>query len=63
MANIFQGKTYDTVSGEGRTLWSMQLKMAGLQAREPLLATDSEDKPRFGSEFLTRSRLGQAATP
>jgi putative restriction endonuclease len=60
--NIVQGKTYDDASGEGRKLWeSLQLRMAGLRISELGLAAAAADKPRFGSEFLTRSRLGQGA--
>ena len=56
--NIVQGKTYDTDFSEGRMLWeSVQLRMAGLRVTEPGLAADAADKPRFGSEFLARSRL------
>jgi putative restriction endonuclease len=60
--NIVQGKTYDTDSSEGRMLWgSVQPRMAELRVTEPGLAADAAGKPRFGSEFLTRSRLGQGA--
>ena len=60
--NIVQGKTYDDASSEGRKLWeSLQLRMAGRRVSEPGLAAATEGKPRFGSEFLTRSRLGQGA--
>ena len=62
-SNIVQGKTYDTVSGEGRALWeSIQLaEAAHSQVEEPSLVEDFSDKNRFGAEYLTRGRLGQGA--
>jgi len=57
--NIVQGKTYDTDSSDGRMLWeSVQLRIC---VTEPGVAAEAADKPRFGSEFLARSRLGQGA--
>lgn len=60
--NIVQGKTYETISAEGRALWdSVQLAMEGLRVREPALTADTEANARFGAEYLTRGRLGQGA--
>jgi putative restriction endonuclease len=60
--NIVQGKTYDDASPEGHELWELvQLRMAGLRINDSGSAAPAENRPRFGSEFLTRSRLGQGA--
>jgi putative restriction endonuclease len=62
-SNIVQGKSYDTASTEGRTLWeSVQLAVAGLRRlQDPTLVEGAADEQRFGSEYLTRGRLGQGA--
>ena len=59
--NIVQGRSYES-AGDGATLWHavIEATRAGhrVQASEALSA---EGTPRFGSEFLTRARLGQGA--
>ena len=52
--NIVQGKTYDTAQAEGQALWASVLQ------RMNQLGTD-ESRPRYGSDYLTRARLGQGA--
>lgn len=61
-SNIVQGKTYDSNSDEGSSLWTA-VRDAALahQAREPFASASQTDEPRFGAEYLTRSRLGQGA--
>jgi putative restriction endonuclease len=61
--NIVQGKSYDTESAEGRSLWALvQLAAAGLNhVQEPSLVENASDASRFGPEYLTRGRLGQGA--
>jgi putative restriction endonuclease len=61
--NIVQGKTYDTETGDGRALWeSIQLAVAAhSRVEEPSLIEDSSEANRFGTEYLTRGRLGQGA--
>lgn len=62
-ANIVQGKTYESDSEEGRTLWSaVQEGIAfGQRARDSGAASPIESDRRFGAEYLTRGRLGQGA--
>ena len=57
-ANIVQGKTYDTESAEGRSLWA-SVQRARLDNDVPL--GGESDEKRFGAAFLTRVRLGQGA--
>jgi putative restriction endonuclease len=60
--NIVQGKTYEAESAEGRGIWqAVQLKMTGPHMSEPEPAAGTEDKARFGAEYLTCGRLGQGA--
>jgi len=61
--NIVQGKTYDTESVEGRSLWeSIQVAIADQdRVKEPSLDDDTPHQNRFGAEYLTRGRLGQGA--
>jgi putative restriction endonuclease len=58
--NIVRGKTYDTESAEGQALWESVKRALGKadQVSDPAKSTAHEG-PRFGAEFLTRSRLGQ----
>lgn len=52
--NIVQGKTYDTDTDEGATLWNSVLQR--------LNALQLEDRAgRYGPEYLARARLGQGA--
>jgi putative restriction endonuclease len=57
------GKSYDTESAEGRSIWnSVQLAVAALRRLpEPSLFEETAHNHRFGSEYLTRGRLGQGA--
>jgi len=62
-ANIVQGKTYDSEEPEGRHLWAALERARGdltgdVAIREDVQVADAE---RFGSAYLTRSRLGQGA--
>jgi|SRR5271165_1828589 len=61
--NIVQGKTYDTAMEDGRALWhSVQTALADNQkVSEPSLSDSSYEQERFGTEYLTRGRLGQGA--
>lgn len=63
---IMTGKTYDTASATGEALWNeVRLRLQACASREtPVLAGASllaEEPTRYGSEFLTRARLGQGA--
>lgn len=59
--SIVQGKTYDT-AGDGAALWKAVVEAARLgdQVQSPIDSI-TESRPRFGSEYLTRARLGQGA--
>ena len=58
--NIVQGKTYDTATDEGRALLAaVQAVLGPVVTDRPLAA--APDQPRYGAEYLTRSRLGQGA--
>lgn len=58
--NIVQGKTYDTTSEEGGALLAaIRAAISPSVAEQPLAATS--DDARYGSEYTTRSRLGQGA--
>ncbi|HET7262481.1 MAG TPA: HNH endonuclease [Casimicrobiaceae bacterium] len=62
-SNIVQGKSYDSESEEGQSLWAEVSRTItiGHSARDAdRLPTDDADR-RFGAEFLTRGRLGQGA--
>jgi putative restriction endonuclease len=66
--NIVQGRTYDSESGLGKELWTsienllVKYKMFDLkkESESPFMVEDNEDG-RYGSEILTRVRLGQGA--
>jgi HNH endonuclease len=61
--NIVQGKAYDTADPLGQELWA-QLRAAMPQAdeiRDRLPELTATDEPRYGAEYLARSRLGQGA--
>lgn len=62
-ANIVQGKTYESESEEGRTLWTAVLERTRLapSIRDAGLTEATEDDRRFGAEYLACSRLGQGA--
>jgi putative restriction endonuclease len=60
--NIVQGKTYDSASDEGRAIWeSVRVRMTGRRVAESELPASSDERARFGAEYLTRGRLGQGA--
>ena len=61
--NIVQGKTYDSMTSEGAALWrNVQLSVAHhAGVAESSVEPEETDANRFGSEYLTRSRLGQGA--
>jgi putative restriction endonuclease len=60
--NIVQGKTYDTESAEGRSLWeSIQFAASGYESVDRPASLWTSHPNRFGAEYLTRGRLGQGA--
>jgi putative restriction endonuclease len=61
--NIVQGKTYDTETAEGRALWgSIQRAVTEYgRVEESSLSDEYSDENIFGTEYLTRGRLGQGA--
>jgi putative restriction endonuclease len=61
--NIVQGKTYDSMTSEGAALWREVQQSVAYHAgvAESSVEPEETDANRFGSEYLTRSRLGQGA--
>jgi putative restriction endonuclease len=61
--NIVQGKTYDSMTSEGAALWREVQQSVAYHAgvAESSVEPEESDAKRFGSEYLTRSRLGQGA--
>jgi putative restriction endonuclease len=61
--NIVQGKSYDTETTEGRALWeSIQRAVTGYgRVEESSVIDEYSGENRFGTEYLTRGRLGQGA--
>lgn len=66
--SIVAGKTIDTLSPTGARLWSEveeKIRLRRLQtavpAPLPLQIGEETEAPRYGSEFLTRARLGQGS--
>jgi len=61
--NIVQGKSYDTATGEGRSLWASVQEAASRSsvAAQMGVAGGVGSDERYGAEYLTRSRLGQGA--
>jgi putative restriction endonuclease len=61
--NIVQGKTYDSMTSEGAALWREVQQSVAYHAgvAESSVETEETDDNRFGSEYLTRTRLGQGA--
>jgi putative restriction endonuclease len=57
--NIVSGKSYDSNTQEGAALWNAVRSSAAQQIRAE--ESTAQDGPRFGDEYLTRSRLGQGA--
>lgn len=65
-SNIVQGKTYDTNEEVGKRLWiqvqeRLQVAYAKQTAAAHAIPIAAEEVPRYGTEFLTRARLGQGA--
>ena len=62
-ANIVQGKSYDTSADDGQRLWRavQQLISPAHRVQEPGSMAPDKDERRFGTEYLTRGRLGQGA--
>lgn len=61
--NIVQGKTFESDSAEGRSLWEAVQERIYLrqQLRDGDPPDSGEASRRFGEEYLTRGRLGQGA--
>lgn len=61
--NVVSGKSYDTLTDEGRTLWErVKLAMPPVTKLEDASSIGLEgDGERYGEAFLARSRLGQGA--
>lgn len=61
--NIVQGKSYDTATPEGRSLWSAVQEAASRSnvAAQMGVAGGVGSDERYGAEYLTRGRLGQGA--
>jgi len=61
--NIVSGKTYDTTNEEGAALWESVRRAMSERPRmqEPAIPGLESEQPRFGEEYLARSRLGQGA--
>ena len=62
--NIVSGKTYDTQTDEGRTLWEVvrrAMPPITPSAQEPGLDELGPERERFGEAYLAHSRLGQGA--
>ena len=60
--NIVQGRTYDTTSSIGKTLWDKVQNIIAITSTEPEKVLEvAEDKPRYGPEHPIRPRLGQGA--
>lgn len=54
-AHIQQGRNFETDEDDGRELWNAVIAL--LRANET--AANRAESPRFGTEYLTRARLGQ----
>ncbi len=62
--SIVQGKSYDTDSAEGQSLWNavQQFLGVGQCIRDPAAEDPAiSGERRFGAEYLARGRLGQGA--
>jgi putative restriction endonuclease len=61
--NIVSGKSYDTQTPAGQSLWNsvQQARVAGNRVRDPAHIDSVSEALRFGAEYLTRGRLGQGA--
>jgi len=62
-ANIVQGKSYDTSADDGHRLWSaiQRLISPAHRVEDPSSIAPNDDERRFGTDYLTRGRLGQGA--
>ncbi len=54
--NIVQGRSYSSTDADGARLWS-----AVNERLYPIPANQVSEAPRFGTDYLTRARLGQGA--
>jgi putative restriction endonuclease len=60
--NIVQGRTYDTSESHGARLWqAIQDRLASYPPHPDLKPPIKEETPRYGTEYVTRARLGQGA--
>jgi putative restriction endonuclease len=59
--NIVQGKSYDTQTPEGAQIWAQVQQSMQVPVPQNVLADSAVTSMRFGSEYLTRGRLGQGA--
>ena len=61
--NIVSGKSYDTMTPEGASLWeSVKAAMKNsLRVAEPSPIINEDSEERVGEAYLTRGRLGQGA--
>ena len=55
--NIVRGRTFDTEENDGLRLWNAVAERLSRQAR----IENRAEEPRFGTDYLTRARLGQGA--
>lgn len=66
-SSIVQGKTYDTDQEVGRDVWiKVQERIQVSSLQQQIAQTDTaplvaEEEARYGTQFLTRARLGQGA--
>ncbi len=58
-SNIVRGKVFDTREAVGARLWAQVMDRMLAGDRRPLVA--AEAAPAYGSEYLTRARLGQGS--
>lgn len=60
--NIVRGKTYDTAERLGAELWTTVAHYLEEEEKETVAAwQQGEDRAGYGTEYLTRARLGQGA--
>ena len=61
--NIVSGKSYDTGTSVGNNLWNAvnEARVEGNRLLDPGHSESERSELRFGSEYLTRGRLGQGA--
>jgi len=61
--NIVQGKTYDTITSIGATMWTQVQERLIKNKESSIKEADkvAEEEVRYGSEYLAKVRLGQGA--